>query len=213
MAAGLPRVEIWGDESGNLDFDPKTGTKYFVVSTMTAADPSLSSALLDLRRQLDRRGFELPDGFHATEDKQGVRDGVFDLLTRAPVRVDCTYYTKANVYGRIQGDPDYFYRWAWFYHLRHVLPKLVPKDGDLFIGIATLSTKRKRAAYAATLREVVRETLGSLRPHCAHWVAATHPCLQAADYYTWAIGRWLERNDDRSLTPVKHQIKSLYRFV
>ncbi len=213
MAIRLPRLEVWGDEAGNLDFDPKTGSKYFVVSTITIADPGVTASLLNLRRQLDRDGFELPDGFHATEDKQAVRDQVFNLLTASPIRADFTYYTKANVYGRIQKDLDYFYKWVWFYHMRHVLPKIVPREGDLFIGIATLATKKKRQLHGAALRDVVRQCLGPVRPHCAHWSAASHPCLQAADYYTWALGRSLERGDDRSLDLIRHQIGTLYRFI
>jgi Protein of unknown function (DUF3800) len=213
MAVRVPRLEVWGDESGNLDFDPKTGSKYFVVSTMTVGDPHLTTGLLDLRRELDRRGFELPDGFHATEDKQAVRDEVFKLLTSVAVRADFTYYTKAQVYPRIQSDPDYFYRWSWFYHLRHVLPKIVPKEGELFVGIATLGIKKKRQLHAQALREVVAQCLRSVRPHCAHWSAPSHPCLQAADYYTWAVGRWLESGDDRSLKLIRPQIRTLYRFI
>jgi hypothetical protein len=138
---------------------------------------------------------------------------VFQLLTSSSVRADITYYTKANVYPTIQQDPDYFYRWAWFYHLRHVLPKIVPREGELFVGIATLGVKKRRQLHAQALREVVTQSLRGIRPHCAHWSAASHPCLQAADYYTWAVGRWLERGDDRSLRLIRHQIGSLYRFV
>lgn len=213
MSNRQPRVEVWGDESGNLDFDSKTGSKYFVVSTMTVADAGLTTGLLDLRRELDRRGFALPDGFHATEDKQAVRDEVFRLLTSSLVRADFTYYTKSRVYPRIQEDLDYFYRWAWFYHMRHVLPRIVPTEGDLFIGIATLGVRKKRELYATALREVVGQCLRAVRPHCAYWSAASHPCLQAADYYTWAVGRWLESGDDRSLEPIRPQIGTLYRFI
>lgn len=206
-------VEVWGDESGNLDFDPKTGSTYFVVSTMTVTDPTLSSALLELRRELDRQGYELPDGFHATEDRQAVRDQVFALLCQfSKIRVDCTYYTKVNAYPRIQQDPDYFYQLAWFCHLRYVLPRILPRDGELFVGIAALATRRKRRLHAEALRRVVRQCAGKLRAHCAHWSACSHPCLQAADYFTWAVSRWLERNDDRSLRLVRQQIRSLYQF-
>lgn len=206
---------MWADESGNLDFDPRTGTKYFVVSTITVADPTLSASLLNLRRELDRRGFELPDGFHAAEERQAVRDEVVELLTRSSIRADVTYYTKANVYGRIRSDLDYFYKWAWFYHLRYVLPRIVPKDGDLFIGIATLATKKRRRLHAEALQDVVRQCLGSVRPHCAHWSAASHPCLQAADYYAWAVGRWLESGwqDARTLDLLRPQIRTLWCFV
>lgn len=212
-AAGAP-LEIWGDESGNLDFDARTGTRFFFVSTMCVeTDPSLTRDLLDLRRRLDRSGFELPDGFHATDDRQAVRDEVLELLQRREIRVDVTYYTKANVYDRIKTDPDYFYKWAWFYHLRYVLPRIVPVGSEPFIGIATLGTKKRRQLHADALRDVVRQSLRFPGFHCAHWASASHPCLQASDYYIWAVARWIEGGDDRSYAKVRHQIRTLYRFI
>lgn len=213
MAARVPRLDVWGDELGNLDFDPKTGTRYFVVSTITIADPSLTTALLDLRRDLDRLGYELPNGFHATEDKQRVRDEVFAVLARAAIRADFTYYRKANVYDRIKANEDYFYKWAWFFRMRHVLPRIVPKEADLFVGIATLGVKKKRQLYAQAVRDVVAQCSLTISRHCAYWSSPSHPCLQAADYYTWAVGRWLETGDDRSLDLIRPQIGTLYRFV
>src|SRR5262249_8570656 len=150
----MSRLEIWGDESGNLDFDATTGSKYFVVSTIRVEDPSLTTDLLSLRRDLDRRGYDLPAGFHATEDRQAVRDQVFAILAKAAIRADVTYYTKANVYDRIKANEDYFYKWAWFFHMRYVLPRIVPKKADLFVGIATLGIKKKRQLHAQALRDV-----------------------------------------------------------
>lgn len=95
------RLEIWGDESGNLDFE-KTGTEYFLVCTIRVRDPSLTSDLLGLRRQLDREGFPLPDGFHATDDKQKVRDTVFELIRGRDIVADITYYSKSNAYKHIR---------------------------------------------------------------------------------------------------------------
>jgi len=206
-------VEIWGDESGNLDFDPKTGTRHFLVCTMICEDPGLVTDLLSIRRDLEQRGFELHEGFHATEDLQAVRDEVVALLARKPIRVDATYYRKANIYPRIQQDLDYFYKWAWFYHLRHVLPNVVPSGVEPFIAVATLGIKKKRQLYAQALRDVVSQSLGRRRAHCAYWSATSHPCLQAADYYTWALARWVEGEDRRSFDLIQHQVRSLYRMV
>jgi hypothetical protein len=206
-------MEIWGDESGNLDFDPKTGSRYFLVCTMICGDPGLVTDLLSLRGSLERRGFALPDGFHATEDLQPVRNDVVAMLAGKPIRVDATYFTKARVYPRIQQDLDYFYKWAWFYHLRHVLPQVVPAGVEPFIVVATLGIRKKRQLYAEALRDVVRQSLGSRRWHLAYWSAASHVCLQAADYYTWALARWIEGGDRRSYDLVQHQVRTLYRLV
>lgn len=127
----------------------------------------------------------LPDGFHATEDRQAIRDRVLDLLHRpSSIRVSCTHYSRARVYFDIQQSSDYFYRPAWFYHLRHVVPRIVPRYGELLIGVTTIATKKKRWLHAEALRQVVRQCVGRLRNHCAHWSAPSHPWLQADDYYT-----------------------------
>jgi hypothetical protein len=215
-------MEIWGDESGNLDFDPKTGSKFFLVCTITHNDPDLVSELLALRQSLDKGGYPLYEGFHATYDQQAVRNAVFALLATRAIQCDATYYSKASVYQRIQNDEDYFYKWAWFYHLNHVLPRIVPAGVDPLIAIATLGIKKKRQLYADALRAVVRQSLrrravGQLgrvtQPHCAYWSAASHPCLQAADYYTWALARSIEGGDSRSHDLIRHQVQTLYRLI
>jgi hypothetical protein len=192
------------------------------VCTITHEDPTLAADLLALRRDLDRSGFPIHDGFHATEDKQPVRNEVFKLLAARAIRADATYYTKRRVYSRIQADQDYFYKWAWFYHLSYVLPRIVPANVDPLMAIATLGHKKKRQLYGEALRDVVKQSLrrsavGQLgrltQPHCAYWSAASHPCLQAADYYTWALGRRLEGGDRRSYDLIRHQVQKLYRFI
>jgi hypothetical protein len=44
--------------------------------------------------------------------------------------------------------------------------------------------------------------------HCAFSPATTDPCLQVADYLTWAIQRKYESGDTRSYGLVRHLIKS-----
>ena len=208
----LPETELWGDESGNLDFDPRTGSKFFVVATLVVTDPGAMHALQSLRREVDQDGFPLAEGFHASEDKQAVRDRVFSTLVALALRADFTYFRKANAYPRVRSDLDYFYKLAWFYHLRYVLPRVAPVEGNVFVAIATLGTKRRRALHADALADVVRQCLGPGRAHCAHWTAQSHPCLQATDYYSWAVQRWLENGDARSLDRIRPQIGSLYQF-
>ncbi len=203
---------IWGDEAGNLDFGPK-GSRYFVVCTIAIDDPEVAAQLLDLRRRLQRLGFELPDGFHASEDPQAVRDETFDLLRSRSIRADATLFRKDRAYPTItqrSDRDDYLFKLAWFYHYKHVLPTVIEDGADPFIGVATLGTKKRRSLHAAALNEVLSQVLGRQRVTCAHWSAASDPCLQAADYYAWAIQRWYERDDARSINLVRHQFATIY---
>jgi len=70
---------IFIDESGNFDFSP-TGTKYFVLTAVSTLHP------LNDREKLFKFKYQsLIDGidqesFHATEDKQVIRDQVFKII-------------------------------------------------------------------------------------------------------------------------------------
>ena len=103
MAAQNPApptsIAVWGDEAGNLDFT-ETGSKYFVVcSIVTPAGGTIAAHVLGLRHGLAMEGLELlPEGFHATEDKQAVRDQVFSLRASREIRADAVLYRKDRVY-------------------------------------------------------------------------------------------------------------------
>jgi len=72
---------IFLDEGGNLDFSPN-GTKFFTVSTITKCRPfALDADLLALKYDLLEEGLDL-DCFHASEDRQLVRNRVFSLIGR-----------------------------------------------------------------------------------------------------------------------------------
>jgi len=205
-------IEVWGDESGNDDFGA-TGSRYFIVATIVTTDPALASDLIALRRVLTLQGHPLHDGFHATEDLQAVRDQVFALLAQKEIRFDATIYLKSSVYDKVKKNTNNFYKWAWFYHLRYVLPRVVPQDATPFIGMATLGTRKRRTLLAEAIRDFVNQSLPGRRIRPAYWSCASHPCLQAADYYTWAVGKLYEGGEHRPYDAVKHQAGRVYRFV
>ena len=63
------------DEAGNFDFSPK-GTRYFVLTCMSTFQPvEERDKILSLRYELLADGTD-QEFFHATEDKQIVRDKV-----------------------------------------------------------------------------------------------------------------------------------------
>jgi hypothetical protein len=201
--------EIWGDEAGNLDWGPQ-GSKLFIVCTMVSRSAGLPEELTALRRDLEGKGYELPDGFHATKDLQAVRDEVYKVLANHDIRVDATILTKANAYGYVRADLDRFYKLAWYLHHKYVLPRVVTKDAKPFVATATLAVKKRRQLHAAALRDVVAQSLPGRSATCVHWAATSHPCLQAADYCTWAIQRWREGGDPRSYRLIAEKVRRVY---
>ncbi len=208
MVFGPRRVYLFADEAGNFDFSVKRGaSRYFILGSITVDSPAIGADLLALRRELAWEGHGLDAAFHATEDQQVVRDRVFDLIAAVDLRVDATILDKRKAQPQYSKDPEAFYKLAWYLHLKYVAPRITRRDDQLMVVAATLGTKKRRKAVRESLTDVVQQTT-RCRWQLAQWPAESDPCLQIADYCTWAIQRSYERADARSYDLIKGKIAS-----
>ena len=147
------RTYIYADESGNFDFSLNVGaTRFFLLTTVVINDHSVESELLELRRELVWEGVELKGGFHATTDKQRVRDRVFRILSRHDFRVDATILDKRKATPIIRSTDLRFYKQAWFYHLKYVTPRVVSALDELLVVAASIGNKREQTAYLSEIQ-------------------------------------------------------------
>ena len=203
------RTYIYADESGNFDFSRNVGaTRFFVLTTVVINDYSVESDLLELRRELAWEGVELRDGFHATTDKQRVRDRVFGILSACDLRIDSTILEKRKATPEIRSTDLMFYKQAWFYHLRYVAPRVTSESDELLVVAASIGNKRERVAYLAEIQDAINQTSPAKTTKSAMWSAASDTCLQIADYCSWAIYRKWERSDTRSYKVIQNKIVS-----
>lgn len=206
---------VFGDESGNFDFSTK-GTTYFAVGTLTVTDAvvtSLRTQMGDLRNTLAASRVDHDGVFHASEDRQAIRDLVFPLIVEASPRCDVTILEKAKAYKNLRESDARFYKYAWYYHLRYVL-RHAGRPGDcVHVVLADMGTKKTRAAFRIAVEDVLSQ-LGrpSVRHDLAFWKPGAHDGLQAADYVLWAVMRQLEQGDPRSKKIIAHLIKSEFRL-
>ena len=76
----IPTLYVYVDESGNFDFC-STGTKHLVMSAFATPQPLESAReLAKLKYELLSDGVNLPN-FHASDDRQGVRDKVLGQIS------------------------------------------------------------------------------------------------------------------------------------
>jgi hypothetical protein len=110
----MARISVFADEAGDFNFSTAPGaSQYFILTTVTLEKLDVGAELLDLRRQLGWEGAELrPEGFHATYDKQAVRDRVFEVLTRGEFRIDATILEKRKAQPHLTQDEILFYKLA-----------------------------------------------------------------------------------------------------
>lgn len=196
------------DESGNFDFSP-SGTRYFVLTGFSTFDPhSLATGFYRLRHDLLSRGHEV-EYFHATEDRQAVRDAVFRELSQHMFEIDAVIIEKAKTHPGLRPIERFYPRISSIL-LNYILQRHLWRGIDEFvIYTASVATKGKREAFTKGIKRGIVSTAGKgRRYHVLHHHAMSHVYLQAADYCGWAIYRKWEAGDRRSYELVQPWIKS-----
>lgn len=208
------RRYLFADEAGCLTFRRGRGiSTHFIICTVQM-DPALGTAVLDLRRDLAWRGIQLEsDQFHCTTDLEEVRQEMFALIADSNIRVDATIFEKSKTMPHLRPDENRFYHYAWYYHFKHVGPRIV-KDGDeLMIHTASIGTKKKRRLFLASINDVAQQVLQTIPWKCSFWGATSDPCLQVTDYCAWAIQRATEPpGDSRRMEQIKSKIRSAFHI-
>lgn len=195
----MPNKFVFADEAGCFTFKNQKGaSRYFTLCTLTTADCSLSNDLLALRRELVLSGDEGRDKLHATSDKQDVRDRVFAMMAGHEFRVDVTLLEKRKAQPQTRVDEPTFYKYAWYFHFKHVCPKLLAGGHKLLITAAALGDRKKRAAFKEGVNNTVQQIAPRERWEVSFIDSMGDPLLWAADYCAWAVQRKWELADGRS---------------
>ena len=203
------RAYVYGDESGNFDFSDQEGTsRYFILTTVVVADHAIEADLMDLRRQSAWEGEPLTGGFHATNDKQRVRDLVFEVVARHDFRVDATILEKRKADPRIRPTQAFFYGFAWYYHLTGLAPVLASYADAIMVVAASIGTNEMRSDFESAVNAIASAIAPTVNMKATMWQAASNPILQVADYCAWAVRRKWERNDTRSYSLIENRIAS-----
>ena len=190
------RTYIYADESGNFDFSRNAGaTRYFLLTTVVINDHSVESELLELRRELAWEGVEIRRGFHANNDLRRVRGEVFDVLKGHDFRIDATVFEKRKAEPRTRRTEADFYSFAWYHHLKYTVGRTLTNADEMLITAASIGTSETRNSFGSAVRSVKAEECPETIVEATMWAAASAPCLQVADYCSWAIFRKWERSD------------------
>lgn len=203
----MARRFIFADEAGDFVFKrDNRASKYFIVCTVVLDSCDVGHELLALRRELAWEGLPLGDYFHATEDKQAVRDRVYGLIQKHNFRVHATIMEKSKAQPQVRESPERFYQYGWFYHLKWTARRLVSAESELLFTTASIGTKKGQAIFTNNVNDAVQQTIRRAQWKTYFCQSAADPCLQVADYCTWAIQRKWERGDTRSYDLIRDHV-------
>lgn len=207
-------IYIFLDEGGNFDFSPK-GTRYFVLTSVTASRPFMHSELLDGYKH-DCLEFGLDtEYFHCAEDNNRVKNDVFKLIAEQldTIEIDSLIIEKAKTGPALRRDSA-FYPKMLGYLLRYVVSRRMFVGNDEVIVITdSIPVASKRKAIEKAVKNVLSEMLpAGMKYRILHHASRSHYVLQVADYCNWAIFRKWQKSDTTFYELIKPSIKSEFEI-
>jgi|GEM_PF-353870 hypothetical protein len=203
------RLFVFADEAGCFTFSRKQNvSRHFVICTVALENCDVGSKLLNLRRQMAWDGFEIGPYFHASTDRQNVRNLVFDLIEKEKISVQATILEKSKAQPHVRVSQEIFYKYGWYYHFRNTAKRYFSDCDELHLTIASLGTKQKKTAFEDIVRGVTAQKKTVKKIQNSFWPSQSDPCLWIADYCTWAIFRKYESEgrDLRSYAKIASKI-------
>jgi hypothetical protein len=204
---------LFADEAGCFTFENKPNvSKFFILCTITMTTIDVGHALQNLRHALLLKGHALGDYFHATEDKQAVRDGVFAEILKHDFHVQATILEKRKAQPRVRASKARFYKYPWYYHFKHGLSKHLDGQDNLIVVAAAIGNRREKLSFNSSITDAIQQSVRD-----GNWLvdfrpSAADPCLQVADYCAWAIQRKWERNDRASFDLISDRVSYEYEL-
>lgn len=206
----MTTLHIHLDESGDWKFNPKSPSKYLILTMAWTYDPlPLATDLTSLRFGIVKDGTTL-ESFHASEDKQAVRDRVVQtMMGRAGWTFASVVLEKCKI------NPSLYEPHTFYPKFAGSLLKFVLLGSQCRVGTS------KVLVYADTLpmTNAKREgVLKAMKTTCARCLPATveyhafsyrresNKWLQVVDYCCWAMTRRWERNDSRTYDLLRQRL-------
>jgi hypothetical protein len=194
-AATSQTLFIFIDESGNFDFSNR-GTEHFVMAGVATLSPIESAAAMHrLRYQLLAQGVDVPS-FHAAEDRQFIRDVVYETLARSRgLLAHAIYGEKRRAAPQLQSDSQLHSLFGralirYFLHVFHGF-----EYQQVVVIFDQALTKRKQGDFQGFIKSELK-TLG--KPfHVYFQRMMTDMNGQIADYVAWSKFVQLERSEQR----------------
>lgn len=195
---------IFIDESGNFDFTER-GTRYFVMAGVATLTPLRSAlAMHELRYKLLSDGVDVR-GFHASEDKQTVRNTVLAALAGlSNVRGHVIYGDKRQAPRALHSDSALHTLFGRSL-ITHFLHAFDDTDYEKVVVIFDQALTRKKQG---DFHGILKPELKSIRKRFHLYF---HPMVadmngQIADYMAWSKFVSLEREEMRPWTSLASTI-------
>jgi NADH dehydrogenase/NADH:ubiquinone oxidoreductase subunit G len=202
----MSNLYVFIDESGNFDFSLK-GTRHLVMCAYSTFEPEQSSAEFQkLKYAFLSNGIE-QECFHATEDLQEVRNGVFNLIKTKSTGVFDIVSIQKNKTNPIKRDKKEVYTLLVKTLLGYIFRRHATKKPEKIVVIIDQALTKKEQGH---LKQIIKSQLKTFNVHFHLYFFATKSDhnSQIADYGSWSKYVKIERNETRPFAEINHLVKS-----
>lgn len=208
---------LYLDESGNYTFS-KNGSEYLFYTSLATANPyMIHHKLCELEKDFKKKNIPLQSGyFHASEDIQIVRDGVYKILGEIDsYDIDTIVVEKCKANPAIR-DIVELYKKIYGILLRYVFNRY--NATKILIYLHEAPIQKRRHAIEKGIKETLSEILDikQVKYHISFLPSVFSYGLQAVDYCCWAFkkkwGEWGEKIDLRPYDTIKQNRKSEFNI-
>ncbi len=214
---------LYLDESGNYVFTKK-GSEYLIFTALATSNPyMLQYRLCEVEEKLRENSLMTAESqyFHATEDKQVVRDEVFKVLKECDdFTVDSIIVEKCKTNIELREESQ-LYRKIYHVLLEYVFKRHQDVE-KIIIFIHAAPVNKKRHAFEKGIKETLNGILdkerlgGKIKYHIQYLPTISSYGLQAVDYCSWALkkkwGEWGEKIDLRPYGCISNKVKSEFEI-
>ena len=220
------------DESGDSTFFDRRGntivgndgcSKYLLIGYIRTANPhSVRRALSDLRTKLgaDPLYNRIPSfqktqyAFHAKDDSPEIRSEVFKVLRTLPIRAQ---FILARKQVRTFRNTFHSKEGAFYDHLvTHLFKRSLHLAQENHICFEKRGSRARQKPLTDAVNKAaeafnVQYGTGAAARVSVHCQSPTgEPCLQAIDYFLWAVQRMFTKQEDRFYKALEDQIEFVW---
>ncbi len=205
----MPTLHIHLDESGDWSFNPK-GSKYFILTAAWTFTPTpLADDLVSLRYSLVREGSNI-EAFHASEERQKVRDQVVQTLLGHRDWAFASIVMEKRKVNPILRDPKRFYPQFAGSLLKYILRGPSGQSCDralVYADTIPIDTRAKREGVLKAIKGVCATESGRRCDyHAFSHCHQSNKWIQVADYCCWAMRRKWELGDLRTYNQLRPKL-------
>jgi len=206
---------VFIDEGGDFNFSP-SGTKVYTITAAISHCPwemltevsQLKHSFIsgDMLPNLGQEYLEdcLCHKFHASEDKQGVRDEFFNLIGKMEYIKVNSVVVRKNRTNPVLRDPLRFYPKVVTSLLDYIFKKY--QYSKLCIFVDGTPVNKNRSLFLKAIKSEIKNKQPNKEFAVFFPTSSSNVYLQVSDYVNWAIFRKWEEGDVRSYDLIKKHL-------